>query len=107
MSSASPRISAIIAARNASSTLSRCLGAIVAQASDELEVVVVDDYSTDDTRAVASRYPVRLVALPSHAGVAAARNRGAEAARGEVMSSSRPAACSACATPWRIRRSVR
>src|SRR6202035_4037939 len=32
-----------------------------------------------------SRYPVRLVELPQHAGVSAARNRGAEAACGEVL----------------------
>jgi len=88
MSSDTPRISAIVAARNAASTLPRCLDALVAQASeatDGIEVIVVDDYSLDDTRDVASRYPVRLIALPQHCGVAAARNRGAEAARGEVL----------------------
>ena len=85
MSSDWPRISAIIAARNAAATLPRCLDALLAQVSDDVEVLVVDDYSTDDTRAVVSRYPVKLIALPQHAGVAAARNRGAEASPGEVL----------------------
>jgi GT2 family glycosyltransferase len=82
------RISAIVAARNAASTLPRCLDALTTQASqanDDIEVIVVDDYSLDDSRDVVSRYPVQLIALPNHGGVAAARNRGAEAARGEVL----------------------
>jgi glycosyltransferase involved in cell wall biosynthesis len=85
MSSDAPRISAIIAARNAAATLPRCLDALIAQTSEGVEVIVVDDFSTDDTCAVVSRYPVRLFALPNHAGVAAARNRGAEASRGKVL----------------------
>ncbi|HVN27014.1 MAG TPA: glycosyltransferase [Candidatus Binataceae bacterium] len=79
------RISAIVAARNATATLPRCLDALTRQGSDDVEVIVVDDFSTDDSRSVVARYPVRLIALADHAGVAAARNRGAEAARGEVL----------------------
>ena len=75
----------IIAARNAAQTLSRCLDALFAQITDEVETIVVDDHSTDETRAIAARYPVKLIALPQHAGVSAARNRGAEASRGEVL----------------------
>ena len=85
MSSSTPRISVIVAARNAAATLARGLESVFAQAGDDIEVIVVDDFSTDDTRAVASRYPVRLIALSQHSGVSAARNRGADAARGEVL----------------------
>ena len=56
-----------------------------AQTTDDIEAIVVDDHSTDDTAAIASRYPVELIALPQHAGVSAARNRGAEASRGEIL----------------------
>jgi glycosyltransferase involved in cell wall biosynthesis len=84
-----PRVSAIVAARNAGATLSRCLAALVAQATDDaidaIELIVVDDHSLDDTVAIAARFPVRLIELPQHAGVSAARNRGAEAALGEVL----------------------
>jgi GT2 family glycosyltransferase len=85
MPSRVPRVSAIIAARNAAATLSRCLDALIAQATDEVEVIVVDDRSTDDTAAVAACYPLKLIQLHQHAGVAAARNRGAEASRGAVL----------------------
>jgi glycosyltransferase involved in cell wall biosynthesis len=85
MSSSTPRVSVIVPARNAAATLARCLEAAIAQAGDDIEVIVVDDCSTDDTRAVASRYPVRLIELPQHSGVSAARNRGADAARGDVL----------------------
>src|SRR5579872_6120726 len=85
MPAQTPRLSVVVPARNASATLARCLEAVVAQANGEIELIVVDDCSTDDTRAVASRYPVKLIALSEHAGVAAARNRGTEAARGEIV----------------------
>ncbi len=78
-------MSVIIPARNASATLSRCLDALRAQTTDDIEVIVVDDNSTDDTAAGASRYPVELFALPQHAGVSAARNRGAEASHGAIL----------------------
>jgi glycosyltransferase involved in cell wall biosynthesis len=80
-----PRISVIIGARNAERTLARCLDALLAQATDEIEVIVVDDHSTDGTRAIVSRYGFKLIELAQHAGVSAARNRGAEAAQGEVL----------------------
>jgi glycosyltransferase involved in cell wall biosynthesis len=85
MSSSTPRISVIVAARNAAAALARGLEAVIPQASDDIEVIVVDDFSTDETRAIASRYPVRLIALAQHSGVSAARNRGADAARGEIL----------------------
>lgn len=80
-----PELSAIVAARNASSTLAACLEALVAQAGNDVEVLVIDDGSTDDTRQVASRYPVRVVALGKHLGVSAARNRGAALARAPLL----------------------
>jgi glycosyltransferase involved in cell wall biosynthesis len=83
--SQTPRVSVIVACRNAAPTLSRCLDALMAQVLDDVEPIVADDNSADETRAIASRYPVRLIELPRHAGVSAARNRGAEAARGEVL----------------------
>ncbi len=75
----------IVPARNAATTLPRCLDALVAQATDDVELIVVDDSSSDETAAIASRYPVRLIELPRHSGASAARNRGAEASRGELL----------------------
>src|ERR1700676_3011806 len=83
--SQTPRVSAIVAARNAAHTLALCLAAIVAQASYGSEVIVVDDYSTDETCKIAARYPVKLIKQPRHLGVSAARNLGARAARAPVL----------------------
>lgn len=85
MSSPKPGVSVIVPARNAATTLPRCLDALVAQATDDVELIVADDNSSDDTAAIVSRYPVRLIELPQHSGASAARNRGAEASRGEVL----------------------
>lgn len=75
----------IVPARNAARSLSACLEAILAEAGDAVEIIVVDDASTDETAKIASSYPVRLVHLKQRGGVAAARNAGADAARGRVL----------------------
>jgi len=78
-------VSIIIPAYNAASTLARCLDAVFQQAGPDVEVIVVDDCSSDATREVASGYPVRLIAMAQHGGSGIARNRGAAAAQGQVL----------------------
>jgi glycosyltransferase involved in cell wall biosynthesis len=80
-----PRLSAIVPALNAASTIAQCLDALTAQASDEIEIIVVDDGSTDDTYEIASRYNLRLLKLPRNMGPSCARNRGAEMARALIL----------------------
>jgi glycosyltransferase involved in cell wall biosynthesis len=80
-----PRLTAIIPARNAAATLGQCLDALLAQVSADEEVIVVDDYSTDETSEIASHYDVNLIKLSRHQGVSAARNRGAQLARAPVL----------------------
>jgi glycosyltransferase involved in cell wall biosynthesis len=77
-----PLVSAIVPAYNAASTLAACLAALLASDYSALEVIVVDDGSTDGTVEVASRPGVRVVRQPNR-GAAAARNAGAAVARGE------------------------
>lgn len=57
----------------------------MAAAGELAEIIVVDDGSTDDTRAVAARYPVKLVALPTKGGPSRARNIGVEAGSGDIL----------------------
>jgi mycofactocin glycosyltransferase len=49
------------------------------------EIIVVDDASEDHTRAVVGQWDVNLIPLASNLGQSAARNRGAAAARGEII----------------------
>lgn len=78
--------SVVIPARNAAQLLPTCLAAISAQTmpSSAFEVIVVDDGSTDDTANVAQRHGATCFLQP-HKGPAAARNRGANRARGRVV----------------------
>lgn len=80
-----PSISVIVPVYNAQNTLGETLAAACASDYPDFEVVVVDDYSTDDSRKIAEQHPVRLVRQPRNMGVAKARNRGADEARGEVL----------------------
>lgn len=86
-----PLVSVVVPVFNGERTLGRALESVVAQAHRPLEIVVVDDGSTDGTAAVvaavAAAHPdvdVRLVAQ-DNAGPARARNRGIAEARGELL----------------------
>ncbi len=81
-----PRFSVIVPAYNAADTIGACLDALARQTfpAGDYEVIVVDDGSTDGTAGVAREHGVRVISQPN-AGPAAARNRGAEAARGDVL----------------------
>jgi lipopolysaccharide/colanic/teichoic acid biosynthesis glycosyltransferase/glycosyltransferase involved in cell wall biosynthesis len=79
-------LSVIVPARNAGQTLPDCLDGLRNQSlgSDRYEVIVVDDGSTDETRAIAAAGAGRVISQPP-TGPAAARNAGALAARGELL----------------------
>lgn len=80
-----PSITVAICAYNAADTLDECLLHTCALDYPHLEIVVVDDGSTDATAEIARRYPdVRLVTIP-HAGLSVARNAAFEAASGDLV----------------------
>ncbi len=78
--------SVIVPAYNAADTIGACLDALARQTvpTGSYEVIVVDDGSTDGTAEVAREHGAIVISQPN-AGPAAARNRGAEAARGEIL----------------------
>jgi glycosyltransferase involved in cell wall biosynthesis len=82
-----PRVSVVVPTRDRRVALARALASIDAQSFRDFEVVVVDDGSADGTASwLRAEHPaVRLVELHPSCGAAAARNRGVERARGEIV----------------------
>lgn len=83
-------VSVIIPVYNGEAFLAEAIQSIEPPASQSLEIIVVDDGSTDGTAAVAARCGTRVhYAQQAHGGAnrgpAAARNRGLELAQGEVI----------------------
>lgn len=80
-------ISVIVPAYNVENYIARCLESILNQTYHQLEVIVVDDGSTDKTPSIIdefARKDIRLKAIHQvNQGVAAARNAGIEAACGD------------------------
>jgi lipopolysaccharide/colanic/teichoic acid biosynthesis glycosyltransferase/glycosyltransferase involved in cell wall biosynthesis len=80
-------ISVIIPAYNAAATITDCLSALARQTipSDQYEVIVVDDGSTDNTADLVRSAPVKLICHERSRGAAAARNSGLRAAQGHLV----------------------
>jgi glycosyltransferase involved in cell wall biosynthesis len=75
----------IVPVFNGAEFLAQALESVLTQDYEPLEVIVVDDGSEDASGEVARAHPVRYLRR-QHRGVAAARNTGVEAARGELVS---------------------
>ena len=83
---ARPFISVIVPVFNGEHFLAPALDSILAQRYEPLELIVVDDGSTDATPDVVGRYREQLrYVRQENAGPAAARNTGITAARGELL----------------------
>jgi radical SAM superfamily enzyme YgiQ (UPF0313 family) len=79
------KVTVYIPCYNAAKTLDECLKAVTAQSHPIDEILVIDDGSTDETVAIASRYPVKIVRRPRNLGLAASRNTAFRAARNEFV----------------------
>src|SRR5262249_60312408 len=80
-----PRRGVVVRVSDADSILGECLSCLYASSWRDFETVLVDDGSTDATRTIASRYPVRIVPSGGRVGPAAARNLGARLAEGDIL----------------------
>ena len=85
-----PLVSIVVPAYNAGAYLEECLASIGRQTLSDLEVLVVDDGSADETMAVAQGFAdrdsrFRVFSTPNR-GVSAARNLGIDNARGRYLS---------------------
>lgn len=80
--SLSPSI--IIPVYNRASLIGAVIEALLEQTYKPLEIIVVDDGSTDETARVVSSYPVRYI-YQKNSGPASARNRGFRESRGDII----------------------
>lgn len=79
-------ISVIVPVYNEKENLAVCLQSIKAQNyhQDKIEIIVVDDGSTDESADIASEFGAKVI-YQEHAGAAAARNKGIEEASGALI----------------------
>lgn len=81
-----PLVTCIVPVFNGESYLSETLDSLLAQSYHPIEIIVVDDGSTDGTPAIVRRYGQQIRYLrQANAGAATARNLGLTAARGEFV----------------------
>jgi len=81
-----PAVSVVIPARDAAATLAETLDSVRAQRHAPLEVLLVDDGSTDNTAAIAVRHGAVTRIVPGAAkGPGPGMNLGARAARGQLL----------------------
>lgn len=84
----SPAVSVVIPTYNRVHCLPRSLESVLRQTFDDIEVIVVDDCSTDGTQAYLEAIPdprLRVLRHETNKGGSAARNTGIAAARGELI----------------------
>ena len=79
------KVSVIIPAYNSSVFLPEAIESILDRAYLEVEIIVVDDGSIDDIKAVCDRYPTVHYIYQKNQGVSVARNTGAQASKGKYL----------------------
>lgn len=82
-------ISVIIPIYNTEKYLEECIISVLQQTYSDLEVILVDDGSTDESYSICSRYALKdnriQVIRQENQGISAARNAGVKASRGEYV----------------------
>ena len=82
------KVSVIIPVYNTSKYLKECLESVINQTYKNLEIIVVDDYSTDNSIDIINSFNdsrIKLVCLDKNYGVAIARNRGIDLSTGDFI----------------------
>ena len=85
MNTSLPKVSVVIPTYNRARYICRAINSVINQTFKDLEIIVIDDGSTDNTKEVLAQYGNRIVYLAqSNKGISASRNRGISAARGNM-----------------------
>ena len=85
---AAPLVSVVLPTYNRARTLSRAINSVLSQSYRNLELIIVDDASTDDTAAVVGSIEdarIRYTRLPKNRGASHARNEGMRLASGSFI----------------------
>ncbi|MBU1727501.1 MAG: glycosyltransferase [Candidatus Omnitrophica bacterium] len=82
-----PLVSIIIPAKNAEKTLARCLDSLLVLDYDNYEIIIIDDFSQDETPVILSKYlpKINIITNPVARGPSFSRNVGVFKARGEFF----------------------
>ena len=77
-------VSVIVPVYNAEKTIHRCINSIIFQTYKNIELILIDDGSTDDSGFICDAFRVRVIHTTNH-GASAARNVGIELAKGKFI----------------------
>jgi glycosyltransferase involved in cell wall biosynthesis len=85
-----PKVSVIVPIYNAGLYLSRCLDSIINQTLEEIEIICINDCSTDNSLEILKKYEskdrrIKLIDFGENKGVSVARNVGIDTASGEYI----------------------
>lgn len=80
------QVSVIIPTYNRADTILRAVDSVLRQTHSNLEIIIIDDGSTDQTQQVLQPYAQQVTIIrQANQGPSAARNRGIEVSRGEII----------------------
>ncbi len=82
-----PLVSIIVPAYNASKTIDKCLDSLLNQTLKEIEIIVINDCSKDDTLKKLKKYKNKIVLIDNkeNLGPAGSRNKGLDIAKGKYI----------------------
>lgn len=85
-----PKVSVIVPCYNVAQYVGQCMECLINQTLTDLEIIVIDDKSTDDTLKILSKFAkrdkrIQIIAKRQNSGVSSARNAGLDVASGEYV----------------------
>lgn len=87
MDNKKPLITVVIPTYNRAKFIATSIESVLAQTYPNIQLIIVDDGSTDETESVVKKYPKAEYIVQKHAGQASARNGGLKHAKGTILAS--------------------
>lgn len=80
-----PLISVIVPVYNGEIYIKGCIENMLNQSYENLEIIIINDGSTDNSATIAETFPVKVISFPENRGLSVARNTGIDYAKGEYI----------------------